>query len=240
MAQALLFRCRHPLRDDWQASACGSGRAALPDAARKGEGRDRGLDIGCSGLDPVGKGNPDRPSGTRTRTTRAAEALLGGEAETLTHKAVKLALAGDTTALRLCLERIAPPWRRAPILVSLPELRNSSGALTAINHIVQAVARGELTPDEGSRQAMRVEAIFRDVDPDGRGHHVLQSYACHSEPVSEYPFRSHGKDGDDHTLARPQTGPRASDPPPASARHKCRAGRRLPFLTEPGKIIIQA
>ena len=148
------------------------------------------------------------------RGTRAAEALLGGEAETLTRKAVELALAGDTTALRLCWERIAPPRRGAPISVSLPELTNSSDALAAINHIVQAVARGELTPDEGSRQAMRVEAIFRDVDPDGRGHHLPHSYACHSEPVSEYPFRLHGKGGGDHTLGRPQTGPRASDTTP--------------------------
>jgi hypothetical protein len=36
----------------------------------------------------------------------AAEALLDGEAEALTRKAIEMAMAGDTTALRLCLERI--------------------------------------------------------------------------------------------------------------------------------------
>jgi hypothetical protein len=41
----------------------------------------------------------------------AAEALLDGEAEALTRKAVELALAGDTVALRLCLERLLPPRR---------------------------------------------------------------------------------------------------------------------------------
>jgi hypothetical protein len=33
----------------------------------------------------------------------ATEALLGGEAETLTRTTIELALAGDVTALRLCL-----------------------------------------------------------------------------------------------------------------------------------------
>ena len=49
-----------------------------------------------------------RPKGARNRATLAAETLLDGEAEALTRKAVELALAGDTTALRLCLERVLP------------------------------------------------------------------------------------------------------------------------------------
>ena len=52
-----------------------------------------------------------RPKGARNKTTMAVEALLEGEAQALTRKALELALAGDTTALRLCLERIAPRQR---------------------------------------------------------------------------------------------------------------------------------
>ena len=52
-------------------------------------------------------GNPlGRRVGCRNRTTIAAEALLAGEAETLTRRAVELALVGDPTALRLCIERM--------------------------------------------------------------------------------------------------------------------------------------
>jgi hypothetical protein len=65
-----------------------------------------------------------------------------------------------------------------------------------------------------SCKAKRVEAIFRDIDPDGDLHHLFQSYAYHSEPVSEYPFRPRGNNAGDHTLARPYIGPRASEPPP--------------------------
>ena len=42
-------------------------------------------------------GNPSgRPKGARNYTTRAIEALLDGEAETLTRKAIELAEEGDT------------------------------------------------------------------------------------------------------------------------------------------------
>jgi hypothetical protein len=55
-------------------------------------------------------GNPSgRPPGSRNKSTLAAEALLDGEAETLTRKAIEEAKAGNMIALRLCLERIVPP-----------------------------------------------------------------------------------------------------------------------------------
>jgi hypothetical protein len=38
--------------------------------------------------------------------TMAAEAMLDGEAQALTRKAIDMALAGDTVALKLCLERV--------------------------------------------------------------------------------------------------------------------------------------
>lgn len=55
-------------------------------------------------------GNPrGKPPGTRHKATLAVQEFLDGEAEPLTRKAVDLALEGDTTALRLCLERLLPP-----------------------------------------------------------------------------------------------------------------------------------
>jgi Family of unknown function (DUF5681) len=56
---------------------------------------------------PGQSGNPaGKPKGARNRSTIAAETLLEGEAKALTRKAIELGLAGDTTALRLCLEGI--------------------------------------------------------------------------------------------------------------------------------------
>ena len=71
---------------------------------------------------PGQSGNPKgKPKGARHKATLAALELLDGEAEALTRKAVDLALEGDTTALRLCLERIAPPARMRPYRSLFPK-----------------------------------------------------------------------------------------------------------------------
>ena len=53
-------------------------------------------------------GNTGRPKGSRNKATIAIECLLQGQAEALTQTAVTKALEGDSVALRLCMERIAP------------------------------------------------------------------------------------------------------------------------------------
>jgi hypothetical protein len=49
----------------------------------------------------IAAGSTRWPKGARDKATLAAEALLDGEAEEITRKAVELAKAGDTIALRL-------------------------------------------------------------------------------------------------------------------------------------------
>lgn len=96
-------------------------------------------------------GNPSgRPPGARNKTTLAVEALLDGEAEVLTRKAIELAKAGDLVALRLCLDRVCPPRRDRPVNFTLPALETASDAKRAASAIVTAVATGELTPSEAS------------------------------------------------------------------------------------------
>jgi Family of unknown function (DUF5681) len=61
-------------------------------------------------------GNPaGKPPGCRNHMTRAAEILIDGEAEAL-------ALDGDPTAMRLCLERIAAPRRARTVQLDLPPI----------------------------------------------------------------------------------------------------------------------
>lgn len=55
-----------------------------------------------------------RKPGARNRTTVAVEALLDGQHEELTKAAISKALEGDTAALRLCLDRIAPSQQDKP------------------------------------------------------------------------------------------------------------------------------
>jgi hypothetical protein len=68
------------------------------------------------------KGNPGQPKGSRHKHVLAIQDLLDGEAKTLGRKAIDLALAGDTTALRLCIERIAPARKESPVAFDLPKI----------------------------------------------------------------------------------------------------------------------
>src|SRR5919199_5444647 len=96
-------------------------------------------------------GNPaGRPKGLRNRATLAAEALLDGEAEALTRKAIEMAKAGDCAAIRLCMERLVPPRKDRPVMFDLPRLETASDSVKAAAAIPQGVASGDLTPTEGA------------------------------------------------------------------------------------------
>lgn len=92
-----------------------------------------------------------RTPGSRNRTTLAIEALLEGEADALTRKAIELALEGDGPALRLCLDRLAPVRKDAPITFALPPIRTAEDTVAASAALLAAVAGGEVTPDEAGR-----------------------------------------------------------------------------------------
>ena len=120
-----------------------------------------------TGRDPAGRfttGNPGRPNGARHKATRAALALLDGEAEALTRQAVTMALDGDATALRLCLERIAPPRKDAPVTFALPPMQSAQDAAQAAAAVLAAVAEGELTPTEGAHVMGLVETFRRTLE----------------------------------------------------------------------------
>lgn len=101
---------------------------------------------------PGKSGNPSgRPKGARNKTTLAIEALLEGEAEELTRKAIEMAKAGDGPALRMCLDRLAPPRKDAPVCFDLPPIKSVADAVEASSALLSAIAGGDVTPDEGGR-----------------------------------------------------------------------------------------
>jgi hypothetical protein len=58
--------------------------------------------------------NSGRTKGLRNKVTLALEALLDGEAEALTRKAIDMALEGDTTAMRFVMDRSCHSGRTGP------------------------------------------------------------------------------------------------------------------------------
>jgi hypothetical protein len=99
--------------------------------------------------------------------------LLAGESEALTRKAVEMALAGDPTAMRLCMERVLPPCRERTVKFSPPPIE---GALTEssgpspfevslpMNGVTSALACGEIRPGEAETIAGVVDTFVRAIE----------------------------------------------------------------------------
>jgi hypothetical protein len=109
-------------------------------------------------------GNAGRPKGARNRTTQAVLALLEGEAEAIGRKAVEMALAGDSVALRLCLDRLAPPRKDNPVQFPLPRMSSAHDAAQAAGAVLEAVSVGDLTPTEGAQVMALVDSFRRTLE----------------------------------------------------------------------------
>lgn len=106
-------------------------------------------------------GNPaGKPKGARHKATLAALNLLEGESEALTRKAVDLALEGDTTALKICLDRIAPTLKSTapPVIIDMPPANNLTDTAKAF---ITAAARGEIPPDIAAQLVSAVASVAR-------------------------------------------------------------------------------
>ncbi len=121
--------------------------------------RENGNSTGRSASGRFTAGNPGRPPGARHKATQAALTLLEGEAEALSRKAIELAIEGDTTALRLCLERIAPPRKDTPVQFDLPPMQSAADAASVAGAVLDTVAQGNLTPTEGAHVMGLVEGF---------------------------------------------------------------------------------
>ena len=109
-------------------------------------------------------GNSGRPKGSRNKATIAIESLLKGQAEALTQTAVTVALEGDSVALRLCMERIAPAPKDQPVSFSLPKMHNAMDASEAAGGLITAVSEGELTPIEATRVMGLIDSYRRTLE----------------------------------------------------------------------------
>jgi len=114
-------------------------REACETAQRDANGR---FVPGQSG-DPSGK----KP-GTRNRATILREALRDGEDATVARLVIDKALAGDGVAARFIVDRLTPRPRGREIALDLPDCRSAADVVAASNATIQAMAAGEITPDE--------------------------------------------------------------------------------------------
>ena len=110
------------------------------------------------------EGNSGRPKGSRNKATIAIESLLQGQAEALTQTAVTIALEGDSVALRLCMERIAPAPKDQAVSFSLTKMNNALDASEAAGSVLAAVSEGQLTPIEATRVMGLIDSYRRALE----------------------------------------------------------------------------
>ena len=109
-------------------------------------------------------GNSGRPKGARNKKTLAIESLLEGQAEALTQTAISKALDGDSMALKLCMERLAPAPKDNTVSFALPLINNALDASQAASSFLIAVSDGNPTPIEETRVMGLIDSYRRTLE----------------------------------------------------------------------------
>jgi len=110
------------------------------------------------GWQPGQSGNPaGKPKGARHAALVALDAIGADGAAEVMRAVVAAAKAGDMRASEILLRRLWPERKGRPVAFPLPELRTAADMVTALGAVVQAVAHGDLSPEEGQAVAGMVE-----------------------------------------------------------------------------------
>ena len=92
----------------------------------------------------------------------------------IVQRVVELAEKGDSTAMRLCMERIMPPLRERPVQFELPPLAAPADAVTAIAAITAGLGDGSLSAAEGLELARFVRTCVEILVLAGRAEQDAQ------------------------------------------------------------------
>ena len=107
---------------------------------------------GKKGFEKGVSGNPGgRPPGSKNKLSQLAQKLLEADAADIVTAIIEKAKAGDSTAQRLCLERIMPPIRSSAIQIDLPKFKTPQDILKGYDALFEALGKGDLTMDELDR-----------------------------------------------------------------------------------------
>ena len=115
---------------------------------------------------PGESGNPKgRPQGARNRELAALDALGGEAAMAVLAATVKAAKGGSIKAAEVILARVWPVRKGRPVsLPGLPTIATPADLAAALGHVAEAVAAGDITPDEAAAMAVVLEGQRRAVE----------------------------------------------------------------------------
>ena len=127
-------------------------------------------------------GESGNPAGRRPGSGEVAK-LRAGIAERVPEILVRLvdaALAGDTQAAKLLLERVLPPVKAVelPVEISLPEGRLTEQA----RHVLAAAAGGKLAPDQAATLIGALAGVARIAETDELRERIERLEAAEAGP----------------------------------------------------------
>ena len=118
---------------------------------------------------PGQSGNPaGRPVGSRNKKTIAVDEMLAEQTEAAVQRILKMAEDGDPTAMRLCMERMSPTGANRRLGLELPRIKAADDADAAVQLILDAFGREEISIRELTCMLAAVDRLVR------VGNHVEQ------------------------------------------------------------------
>jgi len=111
------------------------------------------------------KGQSGNPAGRSPRAAQLRQ-LLDPHKETLVARCIDMALGGDAVAMRLCLERIAPPPKPESAPVQIPGLVAAKSMSDKARAVVDAVGAGVISPDAGAALLGAIASASKIIETD--------------------------------------------------------------------------
>jgi hypothetical protein len=114
---------------------------------------------------PGQSGNPaGKPRGARHAALLALDAIGAEGAQDVLRKVVEDAKGGDMRAAEILLKRLWPERKGRPINVELPAMETPGDLVKAVGAVTNAVAQGDITPEEGQALAGIIETHRRAIE----------------------------------------------------------------------------
>ena len=105
-----------------------------------------------------------RPEGSRNKATIALDKIASDAGKDILKKMVEAAKSGDLRAAELVLSRLWPPRKGRTIAMQLPPIDTATDVVKALGAVADAVASGDITPDEGVAVSSVLEIKRRAIE----------------------------------------------------------------------------
>jgi hypothetical protein len=114
---------------------------------------------------PGSPGGPGRAAGSRNKATLALDAIGDEAAKEILGRLTESAKGGDIRAAEIILARVWPVRKGRPVTtLDIPPMVTPGDIVMALGAITNAMAAGEITPEEGASVASVLEVKRRSIE----------------------------------------------------------------------------